>query len=87
MQVADGNLFTAHTALSDHMPDVVGIVAMCYDQWNNIRATARATANFSEDAAKFWGQNLGGNMSAATANFFGRQSLFGGKVEWPLLAL
>ena len=73
MQIADGNLFTAHTALSDHMPDVVGIVGMCHDQWNSMRATAMATA-------KFWPQNLGGNISAATANFFG------GNVEWPQVA-
>ena len=30
-------------------------------------------ANTAEDMAKFWGQNLGGNMSAATANFYWRQ--------------
>ena len=28
------------------------------------------TATFSKDTEKFWQQNLGGNMSAAKANFF-----------------
>ena len=30
LQVADGDLLTAHTALFDHMPDVVGTVGMCF---------------------------------------------------------